>query len=149
MDGLTMLAAGSAAGAVFVTALAAQNSFGASRRTVQDRIVGSGSGSASEERSRSLIVPRIAALSGRGRRVAFDLERAGLAFTVTEYLMIRAGVGVAGAVVAILFSKSFHLSSGLGIFVAILGFTWLGTGFPRTTYRGERPSVYEKLKTNS
>ena len=121
MDLAILLAGTAVAGAVFLATLAVQGRLSETRDAVQARIL-DGGGRPASQGSFQLIVPSVASLSERGRRMALDLEQAGLAFTLTEFLIIRTMVGVVFAITVVLLTSSFGGQGAVNIGAALIGF---------------------------
>jgi tight adherence protein B len=136
MDGLVLFTALAVALAVFAGVNALQSLMSSTRTAVQARVVGATS---AQEHGPSLHVPRLQVLSERSRRMAFDLERAGLAFTVTEYLLIRVACGVGLALLTAVVGARLGEEATPGLLLAVIAF-FAGYQLP-TLYVGQRRGV--------
>ncbi|HXH22379.1 MAG TPA: type II secretion system F family protein [Dehalococcoidia bacterium] len=139
MDGLMLFTALAVALAVFAGVNALQSLMSSTRTAVQARVVGAAD---KLEHGPSLHVPRLQVLSERSRRMAFDLERAGLAFTVTEYLLIRVACGVAVAFLSALVVARLAVEATPGLLVAVIAF-FVGYQLP-TLYLGQRRAARQR-----
>jgi tight adherence protein B len=136
VDGLLVITGAIVALAVFAAVTVLQGILGSTRAAVQLRTTG---GTTTQDHGRSLHVPRLPALSERSRRIAMELERAGLAFTVTEYVAVRVSVGVVLALLLSLFLSGQTADSGLAIGGAVVAF-FVGYFLP-TIYVGARKTA--------
>jgi tight adherence protein B len=138
VDALSLATGLAVAGAVFVAVLALESSLTSTRQVVQSRILSTGSAEP-QHHGVQLNVPRLVSLSERGRRTALDLERAGLAFTVTEYLIIRSAVAVGFAILGVLLGSELGFGLAGVAACAVIGYL-LGYMLPNSylTQRKER-----------
>jgi tight adherence protein B len=126
VDAIVLLTAVTVAASIFAAALALQGRLTATRQVVQQRTLAGTTPAVG--RAPILTIPRLEPLSERGRRIAFELERAGLALTVSEFMAVRIGSAVGMTLVAALAARALSFSSVLGILAAVLGFVvgyWL------------------------
>jgi tight adherence protein B len=115
---------------------------GATRRVVALRTLGD---SAEQQIGPQLTIASLPSFSERGRRLAFDLDQAGLNFTVTEYLMIRAGTGIGGLALALLLGSLMEFGQAVGVIFSVLGFLvgyWLPSTYV-TQRKGRRLRLVE------
>jgi tight adherence protein B len=143
MDLLVLLAAAFTALGVFSAAVALQTAAGDTRNSVRTRMLDTGNAHSIERLQ--LIVPRLASLSPRGEKTALLLEQAGVAFTVTEFLLLRTAVGVGLAILFLFVSSALDASSTIGIVAAVIGFL-VGYWLPAHHMRDRKAKRLRKLE---
>ena len=126
MDALTLVIALIAASAVFIAVSALLAGGGTTRREVRRRTVTSTFVPASPQ----LNLRRVVWVSDRARQIVQELERAGLALTASEYLLIRLGSSVGVGALAFLLNSILRMDGVLGIIVLVLGFLF-GYNLPK------------------
>jgi tight adherence protein B len=125
VDSLVVITGVVLAGAVFTAVLALTGSLASTRAAVVARTVG---GQAALEARPTLNVPTLHSDRSFSGGLAFTLERAGLALTVTEYVSIRTAIGLVAGLAAALLANRMDLGTPYAVGIAAIGFVlgyWL------------------------